>query len=631
MKNYIIILLCGLIHFSSLAVSPETQTVLSEHLKEINAEWTQKGFEDKYNKEITFKNDIERIQKHLELVEHHLRETNHSYSDAGLQKRNELLDVLNEYRKDGIFPINTFHNERIPYFIDIYGTACAVGYLMIESGYKTLAEKIQEEGNYRYIREIDYPEVGEWAENHGFTLSELAWIQPSYGPYTIPLPLGEGVDEEVKKMAITYHNPIQLYIAGSFNQAGDIPCQTFAVWNGVEYECPIQNLEGEVNDINSMYNRIILSGKFIYDNETHNFIERSNSEWSFHNVLPELNATLTGFVASQPFDYVSGYYTDSENSMNHFIAKRKINPQGSWEIIAEMNGKVNSIESVQGQGIYFAGEFTEVNEEEMNYVGHYQYISFGIDSGTLQAVGDGLDSPVRVLKNLNGIFHAAGTIIDEFGERKFGLARFHNNQWQQLIGESNFWIESPDADLPMYINDIVFRENQIFLAGKFSFFMNVMEEPGVNLGVLSPLSGIVQGYGTLNDEVNSIVFHTGNSEFLVGGKFTSSSLVEFEGQVELNHLAQLSRTTGISSIETSNFKVFPNPATDRITIELDRTYQDIRLTAFAMDGRAVETDFSVISNQIFVNRAHLPDGLYMLKVFSGNNLLGSGRVVFSGE
>ncbi len=82
----------------------------------------------------------------------------------------------------GSFPINTFHEKRTTYFIDIYGTAGAVGQLIIESGYRDFSTRISEEYNYDFIHQLNskYPDLKVWALDHGFTLDELAWIQPAY-------------------------------------------------------------------------------------------------------------------------------------------------------------------------------------------------------------------------------------------------------------------------------------------------------------------------------------------------------------------------------------------------------------------------------------------------------------------
>lgn len=130
-----------------------------------------------------FANHEQLIKFHLSQVEKHLRQ----YPPAKLtdqQRNNRLhcLDILRDYWQAGVFPKNTHHNITIPYFIDDYNTACAVGHLIRETGFEAVACKISEEMNYAYIADMPYPEISQWATQMGFEVAELQWIQPTYSP-----------------------------------------------------------------------------------------------------------------------------------------------------------------------------------------------------------------------------------------------------------------------------------------------------------------------------------------------------------------------------------------------------------------------------------------------------------------
>ncbi|MBI1305960.1 MAG: hypothetical protein GC181_05040 [Bacteroidetes bacterium] len=135
------------------------------------------------NAECVIPTDRERIRMHLHLVIDNLKShSSESISDEARKQRNELLKELSVYAANGIFPMNTRHKERTPYFIDHRGVACAVGYMIIQSGFEELAEQIHRENNYGYLMDLAvlYPQISSWAKDHGFTLEELAWIQPTY-------------------------------------------------------------------------------------------------------------------------------------------------------------------------------------------------------------------------------------------------------------------------------------------------------------------------------------------------------------------------------------------------------------------------------------------------------------------
>lgn len=122
-----------------------------------------------------------RIQAHLQNVEQELRSRDVTHLSPELQaERERNLDRLHEYWTAGEFPHNTHVPWRQPVFIDRDGRACAVGYLMIESGWDEEARAISERENLAYLPNMKSPEVGEWVAQSGLTAEEAAWIQPTY-------------------------------------------------------------------------------------------------------------------------------------------------------------------------------------------------------------------------------------------------------------------------------------------------------------------------------------------------------------------------------------------------------------------------------------------------------------------
>lgn len=123
-----------------------------------------------------------RIQEHLASVEAQLRRAPvDALAPAARAARSRLLDELRRYRQAGVFPRNTGHPfERRPYFIDHEARACAVGALIQRSGEEALAARIDREFHTEYVPNMPDAELLAWAQAHGFTVAELASIQPSY-------------------------------------------------------------------------------------------------------------------------------------------------------------------------------------------------------------------------------------------------------------------------------------------------------------------------------------------------------------------------------------------------------------------------------------------------------------------
>mgnify|MGYP000181470056 CR=1 FL=1 len=126
--------------------------------------------------------DRTRIQRHLQVVESELRARDVRYLSSALQaERRRNLDRLQAYRRAGLFPRNDdYPDERVPYFFDDDGVACAVGHLVVESGYTTVAEEIHARENNARLLDMTHPALSAWITASGLTGEECARIQPSY-------------------------------------------------------------------------------------------------------------------------------------------------------------------------------------------------------------------------------------------------------------------------------------------------------------------------------------------------------------------------------------------------------------------------------------------------------------------
>ena len=159
-----------------------------ERLYKLNKYWADHSeLANSLSKTKHFDSYNELIQFHLKNVEQALRAKNTDHlSSSQKANREEGLNFLKQYWQTGQFPINTRHSYTIPYFIDDYNTACAVGHIMLESGAEELACRIATEDNNAYLEDMNFMEIGEWADAMGFEIAELKWIQPGYpAPPTI--------------------------------------------------------------------------------------------------------------------------------------------------------------------------------------------------------------------------------------------------------------------------------------------------------------------------------------------------------------------------------------------------------------------------------------------------------------
>ena len=124
-----------------------------------------------------------RIATHLTYIEQRLRATPVGHlSPAQQTRRRRVLDRLRAYRTRAVFPRNTHVPVRRPVFVDGAGRRCAVAALAEPELGPATIESIARRHRLAYIGQIDDPALPRWAADHGFTIDELAMIQPAYMP-----------------------------------------------------------------------------------------------------------------------------------------------------------------------------------------------------------------------------------------------------------------------------------------------------------------------------------------------------------------------------------------------------------------------------------------------------------------
>ena len=122
-----------------------------------------------------------RIRSHFDYVVARLRNRDCSELKASVRARRErCIELLEGYRDAGVFPVNSYLEDRTPVFIDAEGRLCAVGYLIAQTAGLRASEEIAAAHRLSLIEDIDLPIIDAWAADYGFERHELAMIQPNY-------------------------------------------------------------------------------------------------------------------------------------------------------------------------------------------------------------------------------------------------------------------------------------------------------------------------------------------------------------------------------------------------------------------------------------------------------------------
>lgn len=392
---------------------------LYDHLATVNAQWSWAhtlAAPASMTQNVRFDSDAARIQTHLRLVGQLLQQPRQALTESQNIRRQQCLQILREYAEAGCFPQNTNHTERMPYFIDRYGTACAVGYLMIATGYGDLAQYISQQNNYAYLCELlSYPSVVKWANHYGFMPEELALIQPTYasvGEYLL-YPDGDGTNGTIYALHTTAD--WGLLIGGSFSTAGGIACNNIARRTNNGFSAIGNGLNGTVRSITTYGGQVYAGGLFSNGASlTANIARWNGSQWLYSNIA-DGSAVLSLHVHNGNLYAAGGFGVQKRTT--------------SWIAVGgNFNATAQTLNSHNGF-LIAGGDFTQIGNSTIQHVAIWNTAA-----NQWLAIGTGLDAPVYALHTLNGELYAGGRFFNA-AQAAFGLAHWNNttNTWQSLI------------------------------------------------------------------------------------------------------------------------------------------------------------------------------------------------------
>ncbi len=592
----------SLVLYTSLSLTaqlaPQSSAPVGEHLLEVNAQWAAQDPIALANSEVIhFNNEAERIRHHLELVRERLLErTPEGLSAEQLQARFALLDDLGDYAQGEQFPRNHVLPYRNPVFIDPYGTACAVGQLMIESGSADLALSIQNEMNLAYVLDMGRSDVLEWATTNGFTANELAWIQPGYPPSVPWMPLGEGTNGPVKVLLTLGSG--DLLVAGDFTEAGGEAMNMVALWNGADYVPLGTGIQGQVNCATEFAGSIYIGGNSI--NGISDLAVWNGTTWShsvvFDGKFPNINALHVHDGTLYAAGQVMGFAGVDD------IVKRKVGDY--WEDVGSIfNDAVLSLGTHNGD-LVAGGSFTQmvtVTDPITNHVARF-------DGTDWLELGGGLDATVRCLLEVDGELYAGGDLFANVIPT-FGLAKMESGamEWTNLLPEHATYMSSGPG--PSYIASLVERDGMFYFGGQFGLeFLMVY---GNHIGSFNGQPDGVAPMALLNNEVHTVAIV--NDRLVMGGAFDLS----------YPHVAVVDISTDISSLPDTdgNLVTYPQPANDRLTIEtlgIDLSKAAIRVVD--AEGRAVPVPITRQSGKALLDVQGLAPGTYLVSIAVGDQL-----------
>jgi hypothetical protein len=611
MKQFIALITLSFFAFTSYGLEPEERAPAYSHLVEINAQWQFHAMDAPIANK-AFANDNERIKYHLTQVIRVLRSTEYKTSPDAYKKRMELLDALEAYAHRQVFPTNHYHSVRTPYFIDNYNVHCAVGYLMQYSGYEALARRIQKEHNYDYLADITTGGVGEWADEHGFTLDELKWIQPGYPPQLFFKAMEQGVNGHVKGMHYDESGDA-LFIYGDFDSVNGSPCVSAALYLNEKLQCLDMPFDHSVNDVKQIGTNHAFVGSFHPQPGDQVFCIDNGGKWKFYprpdgkkSIGKAIAISADGKTAYLVLKVLTGKI---EEVWEVNLAEAK------WRLLGKAGGTINAIE-LNDKKLFIGGDFTSFQwakpDSTFQNAPYNHCVEYYLDDKSWKGIGNG--SPVVTMKTYKGITyfgcecsyipgHSTGGVCltSETG----GLVNLTYNDFQIPKDTSNVRINSIE----------ILNDSSIYIAGDFTTKPIHFSLSGENVATvhkddqdqvfLYPLS-------LVDRPVNSIELI--KHQLVIGGEFTWNGGRGGNGfeEVTLSHLGITRKFTSVGKpLVKDTHLLYPNPVKNELKL---MGYEDIHVVYNVVDVTGKQVLAGNTRNGVITELDQLIPGQYVLNV-----------------
>lgn len=622
-KIYFLLFLFSLPFLLSATLNSPSSATLFDHLKEVNQEWEKQVENFDFLKfETSFREDKERIQLHLYLVEKILRErSNEHLSLSQKTKRAHHLDVLKTYAARAIFPQNIYHSERQPYFVDHLGTACAVGHLVRESGAIELVDLIKKQDNFAYVSDLKkYKKLAIWAEQNGFSLAELAWIQPGYPPAPKQINQvgnGGGANGEITAM---HSQTSVFYIGGNFTEIDGFAANGIVRWDGENWSNLGEGLSGEIDKIELIGN-LIVSGNFtiVATGQQTQLAIFKNGNWDSildDNFTGEIRDIASiGFSNFNGVLYVGGDFDEIGGYAHQNIARFSmtshswLSPNTSCNL--GTNAPVNSIFSTNDK-IYLAGEFSEISQTcqqettilETNAIGIYDHYANIL---SLQPFFGGFEKIDAVHVN-NGILRAYEHRGDETYVHGLTGGTWSSVSYINVAGTAAATLRGFTQTYGSNPSTFIYGDTRE--GGGFSVIF------GNGIVLMSP-DGYPSSSGLIlpNGSIRAASYYNGKIYF--AGDFTEIQGETFNGLASSDFSELTSIEPEITEVDA--IQVFQD-GNQLITRFKDFAYET-NFTLSTMNGQVVGSQkLAIGSGQVEMNLWNMPAGIYFYTI---ENELGS--------
>ena len=401
------------------------------------------------------------------------------------------------------------------------------------------------------------------------------------------MPLGSGMNGQVT--ALTVYNG-ELIAGGNFTNAGGVPVNSIAKWNGTAWSPLGSGIIGDVRAL-IVYNNELIAGGYFYTagGVSANCIAKWNgSAWS--QIGSGMNSYVTSLTLYGNELVAGGFFSTAGGVPASAIAHWN---GSSWAAYGNgMPYLVNSVASVN-DSLFLGGNFFQTYRNTGKWTG----------SGWIAIGNGGCNAEVKSLTKfgtdliLGGYFSGAGPVSASF------IVRWTGAQFIQMGSGMN-----------QYVNCLTAADSFVIAGGNFT------TAGGVPANRIAKWKNNWQPMGNgFNSEVYALTVYGG--DIIAGGLFTQS------GSAGLSYIARYPHVTGLNNISSNVPEKFhlqqnyPNPFNPSTTIRFDlKEKGNTKLMILDAAGKEVFnlllSELSAGSYEYNWDASAFSSGIYFCKIIS---------------
>lgn len=456
------------------------------------------------------------------------------------------------------------------------------------------------ETNYAYVREMEYPELFAWANEYGFSVDELAWIQRGYTGGGIEC-IGKGANGSLRELYVD-NSGQKLYIGGTFSLA-----------------------DSSVSASNIAY------------------ITESNGTFTYHNLGNGVNGTVTAIAEYNSKIFVAGNFTTAGSTNVNNIAYWD---GSSWHAAGCISGTINDF-IVYKKSLYAVGDFdvcaalSEVNfakwsgsawqqlpglvgninaaytdNNKLVLGGHFNYqndtvniINWDASSG-FSKFTKGISNEVMDIKIFKENMYAGCKVITPRDSTI--MYKLSNNQWNSFsVLPTNITILPTAGSLA--INTMLADNDTLFFAGNFKSPTSVLNT--ISNGYQYPELALYPNWFCPDSSVFKVIRF--KNSIVMGGEFNFNY---YSGNIySIARKAADTSTTTIPVVTKDgiNFSIYPNP-THTNTITIENNFNATKLVITDLQGKTVLSKKLVGVPEQLVTLPVMTPGIYLAEIKNEN-------------